>query len=110
MNLGVNAIIGLVAMALLILAADEAVKRFVGLANYFKLSTTFVGMTVVSLATSIPEISAHMTASAGILAGSLDYQTSSAIVFSISPVLPPMTFSFPRLINMPTLLGMQSTP
>jgi len=76
----VNALVGLVALVLLILSADAAVKRFVGLAHYFHLSTTFVGMTVISLATSIPEISAHLTASGGILAGTIDYQTGSAIV------------------------------
>jgi cation:H+ antiporter len=79
-TLGVNLMFGLVAMVLLVKSADEAVKRFIGLADYFRLSTTFVGMTVMSLATSIPEISAHLTASGGILAGTLDYQKSSAIV------------------------------
>lgn len=44
------------------------------------MSTTFVGVTVVSLATSIPEIVAHFTASVGILEDFLDYQVSSAIV------------------------------
>ncbi|MFO7696001.1 MAG: sodium:calcium antiporter [Anaerolineae bacterium] len=79
-NLWVNIALGLVAMALLVASADEVVKRLVGLAEYFELSATFMGMTVLSLATSIPEISSHMTASVGILTGSLDYQQSSAIV------------------------------
>jgi cation:H+ antiporter len=35
---------------------------------------------VASLATSIPEITAHLTASAGILSGGLDYKVASAIV------------------------------
>jgi len=39
-----------------------------------------MGVTVVSIATSIPEIAAHYTASFGILGGSLDYQVSSAVV------------------------------
>ncbi len=79
-NLWVNVLFGAVALVLLILSADEVVKRLVGLADYFNLSTTFMGMTVVSLATSIPEISSHLTASVGILTGALDYQQSSAIV------------------------------
>ena len=79
-NLAINVVLALVGIALLIKSADEAVSRFVGLADFFKLSTTFVGMTVMSLATSIPEISAHLTASGGILSGALDYQKSSAIV------------------------------
>jgi cation:H+ antiporter len=79
-NLTVNIVLGLAAMALLVLSADQAVKRLMGLADYFNLSSTFMGMTVVSLATSIPEISAHLTASVGILRGTLDYQISSAVV------------------------------
>jgi cation:H+ antiporter len=39
-----------------------------------------MGMTVLSLATSIPEITAHLVASVGILRGTLDYKISSAIV------------------------------
>ena len=79
-NLAVNAIVGLAALAVLIASSGQAVKRLVGLAAYFNLSTTFMGMTVVSLATSIPEISAHLTASVGLLDHSLDYKLGSAIV------------------------------
>jgi len=79
-SLPVNIILGVVGLAILILSSDQAVTRLVGLADYFNLSTTFMGMTVVSLATSIPEISAHLTASAGILDGTLDYEVGSAIV------------------------------
>ncbi|MHB1294746.1 MAG: sodium:calcium antiporter [Anaerolineae bacterium] len=78
--LAIDIILGLVVLAFLVLAADEAVKRLVRLAEYFGLSATFMGMTVISLATSIPEISSHLTASAGILNGSLDYHIASAIV------------------------------
>lgn len=67
-------------MVFLIWSSDKAVDRLIGLADYFNLSATFMGMTVVSVATSIPEISAHLTASVGILRGTLDYEISSAIV------------------------------
>jgi cation:H+ antiporter len=79
-NLLVNAVLGLIALALLVLAANEAVKRLCGLADYFNLSATFMGMTVASLATSIPEISSHITGSVGILRGGLGYQVGSSIV------------------------------
>ncbi|MHB0858240.1 MAG: sodium:calcium antiporter [Anaerolineae bacterium] len=79
-GLVVNSILGLVALVFLILAANEAVKRLVRVAEYFQLSATFMGMTVISLATSIPEISSHLTASAGILGGTLDYKIASAVV------------------------------
>ncbi|MEE4194326.1 MAG: hypothetical protein V2J07_03920 [Anaerolineae bacterium] len=71
---------GVIAIVLLVISADIAVNKLTGLAGYFRLSTTFVGVTVVSLATSIPEIAAHFTASVGILNGTLDKDISSAIV------------------------------
>lgn len=72
--------VGLAAITVLVLSSNVAVKKLTGLAGYFRLSTTFVGATVVSIATSIPEITAHITASAGILSGTLDYKVSSAVV------------------------------
>ena len=79
-SFSVNILFGLGALAILVLSANLAVKKLVGLANYFHLSTTFMGMTVVSLATSIPEITAHIVASVGILRGSMDYKIGSSIV------------------------------
>jgi cation:H+ antiporter len=73
-------VVGVASLAVLVLAANLAVKKLIGIAAYFNLSSTFMGMTVVSLATSIPEITAHFTASTNILTGSLDYHIGSAIV------------------------------
>ncbi len=72
--------VGLITLVLLVLGANYAVKKLIGIANYFKLSSTFMGMTVLSIATSLPEITAHFTASVNILRGSLNFQTGSAIV------------------------------
>ncbi len=72
--------VGLAALVVLVLGANYAVKKLIGIANYFKLSSTFMGMTVLSVATSLPEITSHFTASINILSGTLDYQTGSAIV------------------------------
>ena len=74
------AVIGFITIALLVASSEVAVKHLMGLAGYFHLSTTFMGVTVVSLATSIPEIAAHLTASVGILTGTLDYKIGSAVV------------------------------
>lgn len=79
-NIWLMSFAGLLAIALLVLSADLAVRKLTGLAGYFRLSTTFMGVTVVSLATSIPEIAAHLTASVGILTGALDYKISSSVV------------------------------
>jgi cation:H+ antiporter len=78
--MALSIVFGVVGLVILVLSADVAVSKLVALAEYAKLSSTFMGMTVVSLATSIPEITAHLTASGGILAGSLDYRVGSAIV------------------------------
>ncbi len=72
--------VGLAAIALLVYSANVAVNKLTGLAGFFRLSTTFMGVTVVSVATSIPEIAAHFTASVGILTGKLDFQVGSAVV------------------------------
>ena len=72
--------LGLAALILLVLGANLAVKKLIGIANYYKLSSTFMGMTVVSIATSLPEITSHYVASFSILHGSLDYKIGSAIV------------------------------
>jgi len=79
-NIFITIIVGAISLAVLVYSADVAVNKLTGLAGYFRLSTTFVGVTVVSLATSIPEIVSHYTASVGILSGFLDYEVSSAIV------------------------------
>lgn len=79
-NIWIVSLLGLGALALLVVAANVAVKKLIGIASYFHLSSTFMGMTVVSLATSIPEITAHLTASTNILRGTLDYEVGSAIV------------------------------
>lgn len=76
----VNALTGLVALVVLVLASNQAVKKLIGISAYFNLSSTFMGMTVISLATSIPEITSHLTASVGILNGTLDYEIGSSIV------------------------------
>jgi len=73
-------LVGLALITVLVLAANLSVKKLAGIAAYFNLSSTFMGMTVVSLATSIPEITSHLTASTNILLGKLDFQTGSAIV------------------------------
>ena len=73
-------LLGLFLIGVLVVTANLSVKKLVGIAAYFNLSSTFMGMTVISLATSIPEITSHITASAKILGGSLDFQIGSSIV------------------------------
>lgn len=79
-TLPVLVLIGIAAIAVLVIASNISVTKLVGIANYYHLSSTFMGVTVLSLATSIPEITSHLTASVKILNGTSDYSIASAIV------------------------------
>lgn len=80
LDLWVVIVIGFLMLVVLVLGANKTVEKVIGIANYFKLSGTFMGMTVLSFATSIPEITSHYIASISILRGTLDYRIGSAIV------------------------------
>ena len=79
-SLALNGATTVLALALLIGASEKIVDKLVLLANAFGVSKTFAGLTVMSLATSLPEIGSHLVASMGILAGSLDFEVASATV------------------------------
>ncbi|MFB6161722.1 MAG: sodium:calcium antiporter [Haloferacaceae archaeon] len=74
--------IAVVAVALytLVTAASRAIGRLLALAEYYDVDEVLVGMTVLALGTSLPELSSHLVASLGILSGVLDYQIASAVV------------------------------
>jgi len=80
MDIWIASVVGVVSVVALVFAAEKAVDKILALCHHFGLSTTFVGLTVFSLATSLPEIFAHIAASVGILRGTLDYHTASATV------------------------------
>jgi len=80
LSLPVLILIGAAAIVVLVIASNISVTKLVGIANYFHLSSTFMGVTVLSLATSVPEITSHLTASVKILNGTSDYAIASAIV------------------------------
>lgn len=72
--------IGAVALYTLITAAERAIDAFLSLARYYQVPDVLIGMTVIAIGTSLPEITAHLIASIGILSGALDYQVTSAVV------------------------------
>ena len=75
-----NGITTVVALALLIGSSEKVVDKLVLLANSWGISKTFAGLTVMSIATSLPEIGSHLMASFGIVTGNLDYEVASATV------------------------------
>lgn len=79
-SLLVNIVVGLVGVAILILSAEYVVGKLIKIARHFGVSNTFVGLTVLSIGTSLPEIGSHLVASFGILTNTLDYQIASSTV------------------------------
>lgn len=74
--------IAVVAIALytLVTASQRAVSGALVLAAHFRVPEVVIGMTVLAVGTSLPEIGAHVVASLGILSGQLDYEVASAVV------------------------------
>lgn len=73
-------LVGAVALFVLVKSAGLAVSRALALAAHYDVPDVVVGMTVLAIGTSLPEIASHVIASAGILAGTLDYEVASATV------------------------------
>jgi cation:H+ antiporter len=72
--------IAAVALYTLVTAASRAIDRLLALAEYYDVEDVLVGLTILAVGTSLPEISSHFIASLGILSGALDYETTSAVV------------------------------
>ncbi|WP_396611104.1 sodium:calcium antiporter [Haloferax sp. S1W] len=68
------------ALGVMVKAAEIAVGRLIAVARAFNVPDAVVASTVVAVGTSLPEIGAHVVASAGILSGTLDYHIASATV------------------------------
>jgi cation:H+ antiporter len=71
---------GIVALAALVWAAGIVVDRSLGLARHYGVSEVLIGVFVLSIGTSLPELGTHVIASAGILSGTLDYTVASSTV------------------------------
>lgn len=79
-NIFVQAVAGILGIVVLIYSAEYVVKKLVALAHHYGVSNTFMGLTVLSIGTSLPEIGSHLAASIGILSGTLDYKIASSTV------------------------------
>lgn len=75
-----NLALGAVALYVLVTGAGKAIEALLGLAYRYEVPEILIGLTIVAIGTSLPELAAHATASAGIVAGTLDYRTTSAVV------------------------------
>jgi cation:H+ antiporter len=77
-GLALNLAIFLTAVLLLVASSEKAVKKIGHLLHYYGFSASFAGLAIMATITSLPEILTHLTASAGILAGTLDYGIASS--------------------------------
>ena len=75
-----NFLVVMLFLGVLVYGAEELIKSLTALAKSFGVSDVFIAMTVVSVGTSLPEITAHVMASVGILSGFLQYKAASAAV------------------------------
>jgi len=69
-----------VSLYTLVTAAERAVSSSLTVARHFDVPDVLVGMTVLALGTSLPELGSNVVASVGIATGSLDYTVTSAVV------------------------------
>ncbi len=79
-NLYLLGLIGIGSIWILVWSAEKVVDRMIQIAHHFWVSDTFVWLTVLSIWTSLPEISSHIIASIWIINGTLDSHIASSTV------------------------------
>lgn len=75
-----NVIIGVIAIVFLLFVADKIVVKSIALSKKFGVSQIFIGLTVISIGTSLPEITTSVVASLDIVKGNIDPLIASATV------------------------------
>lgn len=70
----------LIGVIIILVLAEIIIKNSIELANHFGLSGTFIGLTMLSLGTSIPEIITHIIGSVDILKNPASMNTLSALL------------------------------
>lgn len=72
-------ILGLFGVIGIILCAKVGVNHLIGLVKYFGIAEGFIGLTILSIGISLPEIGTDLAASLGIFIGEFDYQLTSSL-------------------------------
>jgi len=75
-----NVIIGVIAIVFLVFVADKVVGKSIKLSKRLGISQIFIGLTVISIGTSLPEITTHVVASLDIVRGNIDPFIASSMV------------------------------
>lgn len=75
-----NIIIGLIAVVFLVYVADKVIIKSIKISKKLGISQIFIGLTVISIGTSLPEITTSVVASLNILRENIDPFIASATV------------------------------
>ncbi|MCH8003498.1 MAG: calcium/sodium antiporter [Nanoarchaeota archaeon] len=75
-----NIIIGVIAIVFLVFVADKVIAKSIKLGKRFGISQIFIGLTVISIGTSLPEITTSVVASLDIIRGNIDPFVASSTV------------------------------
>ncbi len=75
-----NVIIGVVAVVFLVFVADKVIEKSIRICKHLGISQVFIGLTVISIGTSLPEITTHVVASLDIVRGNINPLIASATV------------------------------
>ena len=75
-----NVIIGLVAIVFLVFVANKVIGKAIKISKRLGISQIFIGLTVISIGTSLPEITTSVVASLNIMRGDIDPFIASGTV------------------------------
>ncbi|MFH0868553.1 MAG: sodium:calcium antiporter [Candidatus Woesearchaeota archaeon] len=75
-----NVIIGVIAIVFLVFVADKVVMKTIKISKKLGISQIFIGLTVIAIGTSLPEITTSVVASMEILRGNIDPFIASSTV------------------------------
>ena len=75
-----NVIIGVVAIVFLIFVSDKVIGKLIMLSKRLGISQIFIGLTVIAIGTSLPEITTGVVASLDIIRGGIDPFIASSTV------------------------------
>tara|TARA_Y100000310_G_scaffold153901_1_gene153447 strand:- start:14449 stop:15420 length:972 start_codon:yes stop_codon:yes gene_type:complete len=76
----INILILIIGIIIILLLANIIIKNSIKIAYHFNLSGTFIGLTILSIGTSIPEIMTHIIGSFNILRDPAAYNTLSSLL------------------------------
>src|SRR3989338_1778145 len=75
-----NVIIGIVAIVFLVFIADKVIEKSIKVSKKLGISQIFIGLTVISIGTSLPEITTGVIGSLNILQGKINPLIASGTV------------------------------